>query len=457
MLELNKFKLSGKPKYKKLELNIDYINLAEKMDRNFDNFFILESLGELSYESRYVVMGFEPDSIIYSQKKTSLIVDNKEYECENSFDLLKKIIPQNVISRDYAGGLVGYMCYESINLFENSLNLPIMDDFGLFKFGLYTDGIILDKYTGIFTYFYYFKDRFAEILDLINKEENNLEVEEKLHVKKIGNTINKEEHEIAVKKIKEEINKGNTFQCEVGFKSLYEIKGNKFEIFKELRKTNPSPYMYYMKFKDKKIIGASPETLLRIRNDEIETTPLAGTIGRGENEKEDKKLAAKMLSDEKEISEHNMLVDLHRNDIGKVSRFGSVKVRKLHDVVKFSFLQHLSSTVVGLLDYRKDQFDAIAAILPGGVLTGAPKIESIKIINRNEIVPRGPYGGAIGIFGFNGDCTMAAVLRSLYVSGNSAYSQTCSGIVYDSVPEKEYEEIMKKLAGLDATLKKYSI
>ncbi len=457
MIEPNKIKLNGKPKYKKLDLSLDYIILAEKMDRSFDNFFILESLGDLSYESRYVVMGFEPDSIIYSDKKTSLFVDDKEYECENSFDLLRKIIPQNIISRDYAGGLVGYMCYESVNLFESSLDLPIMEDFGLFKFGLYTDGIILDKYTGSFTYFYYSKDRLQNILDLVNNNESDFKKVEELSVTKFGDTMSEEEHEVAVKKVKNEIIKGNTFQCEVGFKTLYEINGDKFEIFKELRNTNPSPYMYYMKFGDKKIIGASPETLLRIRNDEMETTPLAGTTGRGRDEKEDRELVIEMLSDEKEISEHDMLVDLHRNDIGRVSRFGSVKVRKLHDVVKFSFLQHMSSTVVGLLDYKKDQFDAVAAILPAGILTGAPKIESIKIIHKNEIVPRGPYGGALGIFGFNGDCTMAAVLRSLYISEDSAYSQTCSGIVYDSESKKEYNEVKKKLAGLEATLKKYTI
>lgn len=451
---MQKIKLKGRAKYKKLNLNIDYIDLAEKMDKEFENFFIFESLGELSYEARYVIMGFEPEFIVSSQEKNIINIGDEEYKCKNSYDVLKDIIPQDIISRDYAGGLVGYLSYEAANLFEKELDLPILNEFGLFKFGLYTDGIILDKYTGVFNYFYYSESRLEQILNLINKKYEN---PKDLKIKKIGNSITKEEHAEIVGKVKEEIIKGNTFQCEVGFKSFYEIEGNKFQIFKDLRHTNPSPYMYYMKFGENKIIGASPETLIRIRDNEIETTPLAGTITRGSDNISDMKLVKEILSDKKEISEHDMIVDLHRNDIGKVSRFGSVKVRKLHDIAKFSFVQHISSTVVGLLDYKKDQFDAISAILPGGVLTGAPKIESMKIIQKNEVVPRGLYGGSIGIFGFNGDCTMATVLRSIYISGKNAYTQTSSGIVYDSQSDKEYDEIKRKLAGLDATLNKYTI
>ncbi len=456
MSKLEKIKLNTKAKYERLNLEIDYIELADKIDKTFENCFILESLGELSYESRYVIMGFEPESVVHSPQKDVLMIDDKEYKCKNSYDALRKIMPKNTISRNYAGGLVGYLSHEAINLFEESLDLPIMEDFGLFKFGVYTDGIILDKYTGVFTYFYYKKNRIKEIIELVKKDISDKKNEHPV-VQKIGDTMSKEEHALAVEKIKQEIKKGNTFQCELGFKSLYQITGDKFEIFKELRNTNPSPYMYYMKFGDKKIIGASPETLLRIRDCEIETTPLAGTIGRGKTLEEDRKLASEMLSDKKELAEHNMLVDLHRNDIGRVSRFGSVKVRKLHDIAKFSFVQHMSSTVVGLLDYNKTQFDALASILPGGVLTGAPKIESIKIIHKNEVVPRGPYGGAIGILGFNGDCTMAAVLRSLYLAQDGGYSQTCSGIVYDSDAQKEYIEVKNKLAGLEATLNKFSL
>ena len=454
MKKVKKIRLDGKPKYKNIDLPVNHIKLAEILNDNFDNFFIFESLGELDYDSRYVVIGFDPEMIINSTRKNKLYIDEIEYECENSFDFLKEIMPQNVISRDYAGGLVGYMSYESVNLFEDKLDLPILKDFGLFRFGVYMDGIILDKYTGVYTYFYYKNDRFDRIMNIVSNYDNS-SVDKSLKIKKIGNTLTKSKHKQIVEKVKEEIKKGNTFQCEVGFKSIYNIFGYDFELYKELRKQNPSPYMYYMKFGDKKIIGASPETLLRIRNEEVETVPLAGTIGRGKDEKEDRMLAKKMLDDKKEIAEHNMLVDLHRNDIGKVCRFGSVKVRKLHDVEKFSFVQHLSSTIVGLLDYDKDMFDAVRGILPGGVLTGAPKIETIKIIHENEKVPRGPYGGAIGIFGFNGDCTMAAVLRSMFVSGDTAFSQTCSGIVYDSDPDKEYEEIERKFAAMDKTVSKF--
>ncbi len=452
---MKKFELKERVKYKKLDIDFDYIKLAELLEKQFDNFFILESLGELNYESRYVVIGFDPEMIVSSKDKNIFKINDEELKCENSYKKLQEFTPKNVISKEYAGGLVGYLSYEAVNLFESKLDLPIDENFGLFKFGVYTDGIILDKYTDTFTYFYYTQDRSELVLNLLKEAEERQE-KAFVKVKKIGNTMSEAEHKKVVEEVKEEILNGNTFQCEVGFKTKYEIEGDTFEIYKELRKTNPSPYMYYVKFSDEKIIGASPEMLLKIRDKEMQTTPLAGTIKRGSDIEEDKDLAKKLLTDEKEIAEHNMLVDLHRNDIGKVARFGTVKVRKIYDIARFSFVQHISSTIVGLLDYNKDMFDAVASILPGGVLTGAPKIESIKIINRNEKVPRGPYGGALGVFGFNGDCTMSAVLRSLFISGNNAYSQTCSGIVYDSIAENEYDEVKRKLEGMEKTLSKFN-
>lgn len=184
----------------------------------------------------------------------------------------------------------------------------------------------------------------------------------------------------------------------------------------------------------------------------METFPLAGTAKRGKTAAEDQELARRLLNDPKEIAEHNMLVDLHRNDLGRVAKFGTVKVRSLMDIKKFSHVQHISSEISGVIKEGEDMFSALAASFPAGTLTGAPKIESMKIINRIENVPRGPYGGAVGHFGFDGNCTFAISIRSLFVSGDYAFAQTSGGVVLDSDPEKEYEEIENKLAGMRKAL-----
>ncbi|MBI2430917.1 MAG: anthranilate synthase component I family protein, partial [Candidatus Levybacteria bacterium] len=264
----------------------------------------------------------------------------------------------------------------------------------------------------------------------------------------LGDTLTKKTHKKIVAEVKEEIKKGNVFQCEVGLKSEFEVEGNTLQIYEKLRKVNPSPFMYFVKFGNKKIIGASPELLFGLRNGEMTTSPLAGTIRRGKNEGEDQKLARTLLSDKKEQAEHNMLVDLQRNDMGKVAQFGTVKVRDFMSVKRFSHVQHISSEIVGIIKKGEDAFSALASNFPTGTLTGAPKIEAMKIIDRNEPQARGPYGGAVGHFGFNGDCTFAIAIRSLFISGNYAYTQTSGGIVYDSVAEKEYREIQRKLAAM---------
>ena len=210
--------------------------------------------------------------------------------------------------------------------------------------------------------------------------------------------------------------------------------------------------MYFMKFCDQVIIGASPELLFRLRNGEMETFPLAGTTKRGKNKLEDLKLARELLNDKKEIAEHNMLVDLHRNDLGRVAKFGTVKVRNLMDIKKYSHVQHISSEIAGIISEEEDMFSALASNFPAGTLSGAPKIEAMKIINEIEEEGRGPYGGAIGQFGFNGDCTFAIPIRSIFISGEQAYAQTCGGNVYDSDPDKEYLEIERKLAAMKTVL-----
>ncbi|MDA0764673.1 MAG: anthranilate synthase component I family protein, partial [Proteobacteria bacterium] len=326
------------------------------------------------------------------------------------------------------------------------------NDFESFKFGVYLDGLVLDQMTGEIFYYYYEDNKIDILRAILNKKDN---VNENIECEFIGNSMNKQEHKDAVLNIKKDIKNGLIFQCEVGFKSHYKITGDTTKIYSKLRDLNPSPHMYYIKFNDQKIMGASPELLFRLRNGEMETFPLAGTTKRGSNTNEDLKLARDLLNDPKEVAEHNMLVDLHRNDLGRVAKFGTVKVRSLMDIKKYSHVQHISSEIVGIINEKEDMFSALAANFPAGTLSGAPKIEAMKIINSIENDGRGPYGGAVGQFGFNGDCTFAIPIRSLFIKGEKGYAQTCGGIVYDSDAENEYIEIERKLEAMKIVLKSF--
>jgi len=450
--------IQGKPKYVKIGDEYDFFQLFIKIEQNFKNCFLFESLGEESNISRYHIVGFNPKYLVYSEQKDQLIIEDtsngkiEKYICDNPYYELRTIIPQNIISRKYAGGLVGFIGYDSINFFEENLNITKNNNFESFKFGVYLDGLIFDQMTGE-VFYYYYEDNKIEILKDILKQNNKLNKD--VDCKFIKNSMTKEDHRKAVLKIKEDIKNGLIFQCEVGFKSHYRIKGNLTEIYSKLRSLNPSPHMYFMKFDDQVIIGASPELLFRLKNGEMETFPLAGTTKRGSNKEEDLKLARELLNDSKEIAEHNMLVDLHRNDLGRVAKFGTVKVRNLMDIKKYSHVQHISSEIAGIINENEDMFSALASNFPAGTLSGAPKIEAMKIINEIEEDGRGPYGGAIGQFGFNGDCTFAIPIRSLFIKGEEAYAQTCGGNVYDSDPDKEYQEIERKLEAMKTVLKSF--
>ena len=214
--------------------------------------------------------------------------------------------------------------------------------------------------------------------------------------------------------------------------------------------------MYCMKFGKTKIMGASPELLFKMADKVMETYPLAGTVRRGKDSVEDIQLARKLLNDPKEQAEHNMLVDLHRNDIGKVSEFGTVKVKSLMDIKRFSHVQHISSEISGILKNGEDMFSALASNFPAGTLSGAPKIESMRIIEKQEASPRGPYGGAIGHFGFNANCIFAIPIRTLFIHDTYAYTQASGGIVYDSTAENEYDEIQRKLAAISEVVMKFT-
>ncbi len=456
-MSLKPFQLPRKPRYIKVTDDCDFFELFKKVEKRFTNCFILESLGEDSHIARHTIIGFDPEKIVYANG-SELTIEERDgsrqtQTCDNPYLTLRELMPQNIISRMYAGGLTGYLAYNAMNYFEPSLKLHNSELFDAFRFGLFKDGLVLDKMTGEVFYFYYDENRITLVQELLDSPYSG---NGELTIKHLSDGMSKEQHRDAVLKVKQDIIDGKIFQTEVGFKKYFEIHGDTIGLYEKLREVNPSPQMYYLKFGDQKLIGASPELLFRLRQGEMETFPLAGTAKRGATPEEDTALARALLNDPKEIAEHNMIVDLHRNDIGRVARFGTVKVRSLMDIKRFSHVQHISSEIVGIIDENEDMFTALASNFPAGTLTGAPKIEAMKIINQLEGEGRGPYGGAVGHFSFNGDCTFAIPIRTVFANGEKAYVQTCGGNVYDSNPESEYEEIMRKFAGTKKVLDMFS-
>jgi anthranilate synthase component 1 len=450
------FTLPRKPHYVKLAADCDFFKLFKKIEKQFNTCYMLESLGEDSHIARHSIIGFDPEYCLYANGHELTIEDRDgnatAYASDNPYELLRSLVPQNIISRKYAGGLSGYLGYDAMQYFEPTLTLKANEDFDTFRFGLYKDGLILDKMTGEVTYFYYDNSRYDFLQKLIDADDiPNGE----LTITALGDTMSQRDHAAAVAKVKQDIVDGKVFQCEVGFKKRFKINGDTIALYEQLREINPSPQMYYVKFGDQKLIGASPEMLFRLRQGEMETFPLAGTTKRGTNAQEDTQYARTLLNDPKEIAEHNMIVDLHRNDIGRVAQFGTVKVRSLMDIKRFSHVQHISSEIVGIMAEGEDMFTTLASNFPAGTLTGAPKIEAMKIINDLETDGRGPYGGAVGQFSFNGDCTFAIPIRTVFVNGERAYVQTCGGNVYDSNAEDEYEEINRKFAGTRKALEPF--
>lgn len=237
---------------------------------------------------------------------------------------------------------------------------------------------------------------------------------------------------------------GDIFQIVLSNCFSAPFEGSLFQTYRILRTLNPSPYMFYFSGTDLEIAGASPETLVKLENGVVRTFPLAGTRPRGKNEAEDKKLEAELLADEKELAEHNMLVDLGRNDLGKISRFGTVQVEQFHSIQRFSHVMHIGSTVKGKLDSRYDALDAIEAVLPAGTLSGAPKIRACQLINRLEQNKRGIYGGAIGYIDFTGNMDTCIAIRIAYKKNGRVFVRSGAGIVADSDPKKEYEECFNK-------------
>ncbi|ADP76902.1 anthranilate synthase, component I [Methanothermus fervidus DSM 2088] len=432
------------PKIIKLKYR-DPFKVFERIYEEYENCFLLESKGESdSSLSRYSFIGFDPKYIIRSYGKSVEIDDGsiEKFRTNNPFNDIKKILKSNFNGHIFSGGLVGYVSYPAARFF-----LPLdlkRGSFPDYEFGLFLDSIIFNHLNKKCYYVTINDNRIEEVKKIINEEPTH----DRFSFKNKGKFYSKKEFEDMVRKVKHKIKKGEIFQGVISNAYEYELKGSKIEFYKILRKINPSPYMYHLKFKKREIIGSSPEMLVRIENNKIKTFPIAGTRPRGRNSKEDKKLEKELLNDEKELAEHLMLVDLARNDVGMVSEIGTVKVPEFMIVKKFSHVQHIVSKVVGKLSKDKTAVDAFLSMFPAGTVSGAPKIRAMEIIEEIEKKPRDVYAGAVGYFSLNGNADFAIAIRTLISQNSYGRIQAGAGIVHDSIPENEYLECENKARAL---------
>jgi anthranilate synthase component 1 len=427
---------------KTIELNFDSpFELFKNIYNSYESAFLLESMESDSGLSRFSVLGFKPAAILKARGNILEIEKDgvkEEIETKNPFNEIKKLKINNINQKGFNAGLVGYISYEAAGHFEN---LKFQESsYPDFQFGLFLDSIVFDRIKNKCEYVTYGENRVQEIIEVAKKSYDigNIEFKFKNH------HYTKEEYEKMVIAAKEKIKAGEIFQSVISNAREYEISGDKLSIYKTLREMNPSPYMYHLKLNELEIIGSSPEMLVRVEGRNVETYPIAGTRKRGATREEDEKLEIELLEDEKELAEHLMLVDLARNDVGKVSKFDSVNVPEYMTVKKFSHVQHIVSRVTGILREDMTAVDAFGSMFPAGTVSGAPKIRAMEIINELEGISRGPYAGALGYFSVNGNADFAITIRTLICNGNHAKIQAGAGIVHDSNPENEYYECESK-------------
>ncbi len=430
----------SQPKIIPLELTENQFQIYNKISRNYSYSFLFESLTGPEVLAETSVMGFDPKTILkgYSDK-VEIIKNNKieTIQTNNPFKELKKILRKSDNQNyRYLGGAVGVVNYDAIRLVENIPDIHNSPQ-PLMEFGIYDDGILYDNIHKKLFYFYHDQNRFEQfkISDGSFEEFRATKVKPNMDKEKFSNIVNK---------AKQYIHDGDVFQVVLSRKFAFETQGDNLTLYKTLRRLNPSPYMYHLKQDGKTIIGASPEMLVRITNDKVETFPIAGTRKVTDDEEKNNQLAKELLHDEKELAEHTMLVDLGRNDIGRVCKYGTVHTEELMKIKRFSHVQHIVTHVVGNLAPKNDMFDAFKAVFPAGTVSGAPKVRAMEIIDELETEARGPYAGAVGYFSFNGCCDFAIAIRSIFIDGNKGFVQSGAGIVSDSIAENEFKETEHK-------------
>ena len=430
-----------------------------------DHVYILESVEGQERWGRYTFLGFDP-TLEITCINGHLKIGDEEYETDDPGSYIRKIMegyksPVIEGMPSFTGGLVGYFSYDYIKYAEKSLDLDC-DDPGNFKD---CDLMLFDKVIA-------FDNLRQKIVLIGNVRLDNIDEDYPkvtTDLEKIANLLNtgrpapeeagrllsevrplfnEEEYCNMVERAKTYIKEGDIFQVVLSNRLEADYEGSILNVYRALRTMNPSPYMFYFSGTDVEVAGASPETLVKLENGDLYTFPLAGTRPRGKTDEEDKALEEDLLADPKELAEHNMLVDLGRNDIGKISKFGSVEVIKYHSIERYSHVMHIGSTVRGRIRDDRDALDAVDAILPAGTLSGAPKIRACQIINELEGNKRGIYGGAIGYIDFGGNLDTCIAIRLAYKKNGKIYVRSGAGIVYDSVPANEYRECINKAAAV---------
>ncbi len=423
--------------------------------------FLLESVEGGERLARYSFIGTEPYKVLAikgEDKADSLPLVAAEL---NKY----KIVPVSGLPK-FCGGAVGYLSYETVTRFEK-LPSPERDPLGLPEavFMFVDTALVFDHVSHkikVLSHAHLDGDiekAYRQAVDRIDSLVERLSQPLKLGQPKkpvarpagnlmLSSNFSKEGFEESVLKIKQYITAGEAIQVVLSQRLSCPTEASPFEIYRALRTINPSPYMFFLDFNDFYLVGASPEILVRVEDGTVLTRPLAGTRPRGSNPAEDARLEQELRHDEKERAEHIMLVDLGRNDIGRVSQPGTVEVSELMEVERYSHVMHLVTHVQGKLRPDLNAFDALRACFPAGTVSGAPKIRAMEIIAELEPEKRGPYAGAVGYFSFSGNMDMAIAIRTMVVSKGTAYVQAGGGIVYDSVPEREYEESMNKARAL---------
>ena len=406
---------------------------------------MLESVEGPRKVARYSFIGVDPISV-FTSKRGEIVIDDEHVGQGNPYEALRHHFDSVACGAStlapFSGGMVGYAGYGMVHHFDDIDEPPSDDDDTPELYFVLPRHLVCLDHLNLRTLLISHGD-IAELKSALAEAAPPDPFE--LEISAGRPNTSKVQFESMVSDAKEKILDGEIFQVVLSRRTDFDIKGDPLAMYSLLRRLNPSPYLFYIDFKDLKLLGSSPEMLVRLEGSKLTTRPLAGTRPRSSDVEEDEKLKIDMLLDEKERAEHLMLVDLHRNDMGRVSKFGTVKVTELMSVEKYSHVQHIVSNVESEIKEDLDGFDALRSCFPAGTVTGAPKIRAMQIISELEPTRRGPYGGAVGYFDFTGNTDFAITIRSIVVSGRKATIQAGAGIVADSVPEREYEETEHKM------------
>jgi len=426
------------------------LRVFSKLVDEYDYVYLLESAMGPQKLTEFSFIGFDPRVIVRVKDGKAEIQgeENDVVKTNDPLHIVKKEMCVKTLSRKhprFTGGAVGYISYDAVRYWEK-LPSKTIDDLKLpdLEMGIYDDGIVFEHTHKRAYYFYTGENR----ISVLEKKLKSRRSSGMLKFSKPNLNISKEDYEEIVMKAKEYIFSGDIFQVVLSKRYGFNIRGDRMLFYKALRRINPSPYMYFWKHDDRLIIGSSPEMLVRVEGRNVETYPIAGTRQKTGNPRKDDKLARDLLADPKERAEHVMLVDLARNDLGRVAEYGSVKVPDFMVIHKYSHVQHIVSKVVGTLTPDRDCFDVLRAMLPAGTVSGAPKVRAMEIIEELEPTRRGPYAGAVGYFSYNGNADFAITIRTLIVKNGRGYVQAGAGIVADSIPEREWFETEHKAKAL---------